>query len=216
MGILLLILVILGFGSALLTSQTNPASLPTLYHVHALIYLIWFLLFIFQARLINSNNRNLHKKLGYSSVVVVVVMLVTGIMMTSHSYDRGISPVPIVDIHQFLAFPLIDFLGLLIFFSLAFLTRHNALAHKHYMLLTSIVIMDPAIARLTASVGVPPAALLIHLGLVVLLMIHDRKANGKIHYATWFGLAWVILRVAFIFTIGATQIWADLMNTLFS
>lgn len=216
MGLLLLVLVFAGFGSVLLTKENSISSFPPLFHFHALSYIIWFGLFIFQAHLIGSNNRQLHKKLGYSSVVIVILMLVTGFLMASHSYQRGISPIPDITIQHFLAFPLIDLFGLLFFFSLAILNRHNAVFHKHAMLMTSIAVMDPAIARLALSFGFPPAALIMHIALVLIVLFHDRRLHNKVHFVTWLGFGWVILRIAFIFGVGATNGWANMMNSIFA
>jgi hypothetical protein len=215
MGLLLLALVLLGFCSAAFMRGTSPSDMPFIYHLHGLTFITWFVLFILQAYLIGSHNPSLHKKLGYSSLVVVGLMMVTAFMMSAHSYARGISPIPDISIQQFLAFPLIDLAGLLLFFSLGIINRHNALFHKHCMLVTCIAIMDPAIARLAVFIGIPPLALLIHLGLVGLVMLHDRRVNSKIHLITWMGLGWVIFRVVFIFTVGSTDFWANMMDKLF-
>jgi hypothetical protein len=115
-----------------------------------------------------------------------------------------------------MSFPLLDLSGLLVFYLLGVLNRSKAIIHKHCMLICSIAIMDPAIARLAMSLGVPPLTLLIHIGLVVLVMIYDKRSAGKIHFITWLGLAFVVFRVAFIFTIGATEAWVSLMNSIYS
>jgi len=215
MGLLLLALVIIGFGLAAFSRGTNPANLPVLLHVHGLTYIAWFGLYIFQTNLIGKNNRSFHRKLGYSSVVVVVCMLVTGFLMSAYSYERGVSPIPDMTVQQFLIFPLIDLLGLSLFYGLAVLNRHRPLVHKHCMLLACIAIMDPAIARLAAEFGFPPASLLMHIALVGLVIIHDRRTHGKVHLVTWLGLGWIFLRIVFILSIGATDSWHTMMDGLF-
>ena len=215
MGVLMLVLVFAGFGSASYVRGTSPLDSPALFHVHGLIYIAWYLLFIFQAHLIGSNNRALHQKLGYTSPVVIIAMLITGFMMTAGSYERGISPIPDTTVHQFLAFPLMDLVGILIFYSMGIAKRGDALFHKHCMLLTGIAIIDPGVARIAISLGLPPLALLLHIGLVVLVMVHDRRTAGKIHIVTWAGFAYVFLRIAAIFTMGATEGWANLMDSIF-
>ncbi|MDT0595430.1 hypothetical protein [Glaciecola petra] len=216
MGGLLLALVIVGFGTSMISQNRNLADFPVLFHIHALVYISWFSLFIFQAFLIGRPNHHLHKKLGYLSLLLVVSMLVTAFMMASHTFSNGVSPVPIMTLPQFLSLPILDGLGLFIFFTVAFLNRHNALAHKHSMLVACIVIMDPAIARLAMAIGIPPAALIIHLALIGLLITHDWRARSKVHLITWLGLAWLIFRVVFVFTMASSQMWADWMNKLFN
>lgn len=215
MGLLLLSLVIIGFGSVMIITGRTPDDFPIVFHLHGAAYIAWFLLFIVQAKLIGQSNYDLHKKLGYSSLAILAAMLVTGFLVAASSYARGTSPVPDTTIQNFLAFPMIDLMGLTIFYILGVLNRKNALFHKHAMLITSIAIMDPAIARIAISLGVMPLALLLHIGLIILVMLHDSKTQGRIHFITWMGLAYVVLRVVFIFTIGATEQWAALMDSMF-
>ena len=215
MGLLLLALVVLGFGSAAIERGSNPADLPLIYHLHGLSYLLWFSLFIFQSSLINNRNYALHKKLGYASPLVLGSMLVTGIVVATASYERGTSPVPGTSIQQFLAFPLADLLGLTVFYAMGVITRGKALFHKHCMLMACIAIMDPALARFSFSLGFAPLAILLHAGLVGLVIFHDRRTDGKVHPVTWMGLAFVILRIVFIFGLAATPVWASLMNHIF-
>ena len=216
MGLLLLGLVFLGFGSAMFTGGKSPFELPFVFHVHAFVYIAWFVLFILQTKLISQHNYSLHKNLGYSSVFIVLAMILTGLLMSASSFERGISPVPDTTIEQFMSFPLVDLSGLLIFYLLGVINRSNAIFHKHCMLVCSIAIMDPATARLAFSIGLPPLTLLIHIGLIVLVLIYDKRSAGKIHIITWLGLAFVILRLVFIFTVGGTEAWASLMNSVYA
>jgi hypothetical protein len=212
MGLLMLVLVLTGFASAAFVRGTSPLDLPLLFHLHGIVFIAWFLLFINQARLIGNKAYVQHKKLGYASLVVVAVMLVTGVLMAAGSYQRGWSPVPDSTIQQFLAFPLLDLSGFLLFFTLGVINRGNGIFHKHCMLIASIAMLDPALARLALSIGVMPLALLLHVGLVGTVMVHDRRTVGKIHVITWAGLAFVILRLAFFFTIATSGAWASLMD----
>lgn len=215
MGLLLLALVIAGFGSAAVMRGSNPAELPLIYHLHGLSYLLWFSLFILQANLIGKANYALHKKLGYASMLVFASMVVSAILVTTASYERGTSPVPGTSMQQFLAFPVQDILGLMFFYTMGVLTRGKALLHKHCMLMACIAIMDPALARMSFFLGFPPLTTLLHVGLVGLVIFHDRRTAGKVHPVTWMGLAFVILRVVFIFTVAATPGWESLMDRIF-
>ncbi len=216
MGLLLTSLVIAGFGLTMIKEGRSPTDLPFLFHLHAVTYLAWFLLFIFQVKLIGERNYNLHKKLGYGSILVVIAMLITGFLVASASYARGRSPIPDTTIQQFMSFPIFDLLALFIFYCLGVLNRSNARFHKHCLLIATIAIMDPGIARLSLSLGVPPLTIFLHVGLVVLVMIHDWQKSRSIHVITWLGLAYVILRIIFIFTVATTEGWASLVDSIFS
>jgi hypothetical protein len=115
-----------------------------------------------------------------------------------------------------MSLPLLDLVGLSIFYTLAVFNRSKAILHKHCMLIASIAIMDPGIARIALSLGVPPLAILFHIGLIALVMIHDKRIAGKINVITWLGLAFVVLRAVFIFTVASTEGWASLMDSIYS
>ena len=215
MGMLLVVLVIAGFGSIMFKEDRSPFDLPFLFHIHAAVYISWFLLFILQTKLISNHNYNLHKKLGYSSIALVIGMLVTSFLMSATSYSRGTSPIPDTTIQQFMSLPLLDLVGLIVFYTLGVFNRSKAILHKHCMLICSIAIMDPALARFTLSLGVPPLAVLFHIGLIALVMTYDKRNAGTINVITWLGLAFVVLRSVFFFTVAGTESWASLMDAIY-
>jgi len=215
MGVILLAIVISGFGSLALLRGLSPLELPLLFHLHAIIYLTWFGLFIYQASLIGSNNRALHMTLGKLSVAIVIIMLITAAVMAKGTYGRGISPIPNISIEQFMAFPVFDLAGLVVFYTLALANRSNAEFHKRAMLLTSIAILDPASSRIGFALSFPPTPLVVSLLLLGAIIWHDRKVLSRVHFITWFGLAWVFLRLGFVFGFGSTDLWSDMANNLF-
>lgn len=216
MGIVMLSLVLVGFGAAALVRGLNPTELPALFHIHALAYIGWFGLFIYQASLIGRSNRTLHITLGKLSLALVVTMLVTGWLMAKGSFARGVSPIPDISIQQFTAFPLFDLLGLAVFYSVALAKRSDAEFHKRAMLLALVAIMDPAMARIGMGIGFPPFPLIGSLLLIAAVMWHDRRVLHRVHLITWFGFAWVFLRLSFVFGLAATDEWAGIANVLFS
>lgn len=207
MGSIMLAIVLAGFGLAAIDRGQNPLELPLLFHLHAAAFLSWYALFIVQASLIRKDHRTLHIKLGTFSPVVVTVMMVTGILMVRHTLEQGVSPIPNIRIEQFVAFPTADLAGLGTFYTLALLRRSDGAFHKRAMLLTLIAIIDPAAARCGIALGFPPLPLLVSLGLIGALIWHDRKMLGRVHAITWFGLAWILLRPAFVFGFAATDFW---------
>jgi len=216
MGVSLLSLVITGFGIAALVRGQNPLELPLLFHLHGFIYLAWFALYMIQVSLINENNRALHMKLGKLSIVIVIGMLLTGWFMAKGSFERGLSPVPNTSIQQFMAFPFIDLLGLVVFYSLALAKRLDAEFHKRAMLLALVAIIDPAVARIGIGIGFPPFPLIASLLLIGAIIWHDRKVLKRVHLVTWFGFFWICMRPAFVFGFASTDFWGGIANTLFS
>jgi hypothetical protein len=214
-ALLLLGLVIIGFSMPVIFFDRSPFELPLLFHIHGITYLAWFSLLVYQAQLIGQRNYGRHRLTGYVGLLVYLAMLVTGFLMAGHVYDRGTSAIPDMSVYQFLAFPMMDLVGLLLFLGIGFLNRNRAIFHKHAMLIGSIAIMDPALARISFVLGFPPLALVLHLCLIALVIIHDRRQYNKVHLLTWLGLCYIIVRISFIFTVATTEHWAAFMTTIF-
>ncbi len=216
MSLLLLGLVILGFGANSFALGLSPLDMPWLFHIHGVTYLLWFILLVVQTRLIANSNRLLHKMLGLSSLVIIPMMVATAFMMSGVSYDRGISPIPDMQIQQFMALPMLDIVAIILFYAIAFLNRHTPLTHKHGMIVLSVVIMDPALTRLGIVLGFPPLGLILHLMLIGMVILHDRKTYQKIHWLSWFGLVYIIARPVFLMTVAGTEGWTNLIDGLFA
>lgn len=216
MGIILLIIVVAGFAVAAIARGSNPMELPLLFHVHGVIYLAWFVLFVVQVSLIGANNRVLHKNLGQFSGLLFLAMLISAWMMAQGTYSRGISPLAGVSIQQFMAFPMFDLIGLVLFYLLAIVNRSNSEFHKRAMLLVGLAILDPAVARIGIVIGFPPFPLVASFMVIGAVMWHDRKVLNSIHTVTWLAFAWIFARLIFVFGIATTTLWANVAHTLFS
>jgi hypothetical protein len=215
MGLVLLGLVISGFGIAAILRGQSPFELSLIFHLHAIVYLCWFALFIIQVSLITSN-KALHIRLGKLSLVIVTLMLVTGWLMAKGSFVRGVSPIPGMSIQQFMAFPFFDLLGLVVFYGLGLARRFDADFHKRAMLLSLIAIIDPAVARIGINIGFAPFPLVASLLLVGAVIWHDRTTSNRVHMITWFGFSWVFIRVGFVFGVASSNSWANVANALFA
>ena len=216
MGLLTLCLVLAGFGASALRHGKSPTDLPLLFHVHATIYVGWYLFYLIQVSLIDNKMRKIHKALGYTSVFLVLAMLVTGVLMMSDAWERSATPGPQVSTAHLMALVTTDLVALSAFYTIGVLYRHKPLTHKHAILMTGIVISPPGLARLALVIECPPAFLLLYFGLIGLLMLHDRKATGKIHPIAWAGVVYMVLRITFVTTVSNTESWNSLMHQLFS
>lgn len=216
LGLLTLCLVLAGFGGSALRHGKSPADLPLLFHVHATIYVGWYLFYLYQVSLISNKKRQMHKALGYTSVVLVLAMLFTGVLMMSDAWERGATPGPQISTAHLMALATTDLVALSVFYTIGVLYRHKPLMHKHAILMTGIAISPPGLARLALVIDFPPAFLLFYFGLIGLLMRHDRRATGKIHPIAWAGVVYMVLRIIFVATVSDTESWGSLMHQLFS
>ena len=188
-------------------SFDTPALSPVL-HAHGLVMSLWFLLFIAQARLVAAGRTDLHRKLGVAGVLVAVLVVVLGTVVAIDGARGGLSPglPPLV----FLAIPL----GMLVVFAAlvgaAIALRRRSDWHKRLMLLATLGLLTPALARLAVDVlGLksPPLFFALNDGIVIAWVAWDTVRNRRLHpaflWGTLFFLASQPLRIA----IAHTEAW---------
>jgi hypothetical protein len=215
MGWIFLAMVIAGFGVVQITmpEMTRPMR-PTLL-LHTVLFACWFVLFIVQSRLISARNVALHRRIGQASVVLALSMVVTGWVVIREAYMRPGWSIAGMSAPASAMFPISDMIFFPLAYALAILNRRRGPAHKRFMLFAGLVMLDPALARLVAGLGlVPPAIMAIELALVTAVIIHDRKTLGRVHGATWFGVAMILGTYVLAFGIAPSAAWAGLVTSL--
>jgi len=164
--------------------------LSPLLHAHGLIFTSWVLLFVVQTALIAGRRTPLHRRLGIVGGVVAVAMLIVGTMAAIDSGRRGFTPPGGPPPLTFLIIPLGDLLVFSVLVGAALYLRRQSQAHKRLMLLATLALLTPAIARFPgiAAAG-PPAFWGLTDLFVVACFVYDRMTRGRIHPAfKWGGL----------------------------
>ena len=202
---------------------------PAILHVHGILFFGWMLLFIAQARLASTSIRSHHAlglvgiSLATAMVAASLVVIVGGLSESSASGTadtaRALSIVPVVAISTFC-----------VFFVLAIANRRRPEIHKRCMVMATITLLPPAVARVLfvlfapAGSGARPSfaapvtdlgvalritmapALLIDL-LVLVPIAYDWRSRGRPHpiYLVG-GICLVLLHIARPF-IAETAAW---------
>ena len=167
---------------------SGQAVLSPLLHVHGLVFTSWILLFLVQARLVAARRIGLHRRLGYGAVALAAAMVVVGFLAAVDAARRGATPPggppPLV----FLAIPMADLAIFSLLVGAGIWFRRRADAHKRLMLVSTISILTPAIARLPGVLGFGPLAFFALTDLfVVACLVYDRVTRGRVHPAFWWG-----------------------------
>ena len=173
---------------------TGSASAPAIVHLHGLLFSAWTIFFIVQTTLVSQGRVEHHRTLGLLGIALATAMLFVGIAAQIHSirigieaglenHNRAFSIVPVTIILTFAA---------LVAAAIANIKRPEI--HRRLMLVATISILPPAIARLIAlGVGVPiapghPPPLVFSLApstasdlLIVIAMIYDWRTRGSPH-----------------------------------
>lgn len=210
MGLLLIAIVVGGFLPPAFSMAGGPLSMPSLYHLHGLVFLSWFILFCLQARLVQGQNLTLHRKLGKSSLALAIAMLCLGYLMIRAAYANPEFSIGGNGPAESTMYPVTDMVNFSIAFVLGYRNRTNSTAHKRLMLLAGILILDPAMARLIATLGAPfPLIPVVELSLFALLIGYDCLKLKKPHWTSLLGLALFFLAMAAKLVLAKHSTWLE-------
>ncbi len=182
-------------------------ALTPLIHVHAALFTGWIALLIAQTRLVAARRVDLHRRLGLLGAALAALMMLSGTLTALHGALRGVAPGG-GDPLRFLVMPLFSLLLFAALFVAALRARATPQTHKRLMLLATIALLPPALARyviLYLGFG-PPVVLALSVLFVVPLVVWDLRTLGRLHPATLWGGLLVVgsmpLRLAIGFTAG--------------
>jgi hypothetical protein len=224
-GVLTLVMAVVVFGGFARTYYLRPlVSAPALagqlpitrlIHIHALFFSGWMVLLVVQARLVAARKIALHRRLGLASVGLAVLMVCVGTVTALQAVGRGVSP-PGLDARRFLVVPLFALLVFAVLFAAAIVERRNPQAHKRLMLLATVGLLPPALARwLIFYLGLgAPAVLGATTLFLVPLVVWDLRTLGRLHPATLWGGLFVVLSVPIRLAIAFTPAWLGVADRL--
>ncbi len=197
MAIAMLLTVLVGFAPTFyLRSAFGAAPSTPLVQVHGILFSTWMLLFLFQTVLVAQGKTAVHRRLGIGGAMLAVALLVVGVMTAIASAKRGHAP-PGEDPLRFLAIPLATILVFAATICAAIYFRRRSDFHKRLMLIATIGILTPAIARMLMQLGLgasaPPLALLLTDLFLVPCLIFERLRYGNIHPAYVWGAGMLLV-----------------------
>lgn len=216
MGILAALVVFAGFARTYyLKELTGTPPLTSLVHMHGLVMTVWFLLFFVQSTLVARRQVALHRRLGLAGGILAALMIVVGLAtgIEAARLGRTPGPPPLV----FLAIPMFDILVFGVLVGTAFYYRSKRQIHSRLMLLASLAILTPAIARIPflASTG-----LLGFFGITDVIILScvafDTIKNRRLHPAFAWGTAFVVVSQVGRFAIAGTDAWIRFATWLVS
>lgn len=206
------LVVFVGFSPTFyLRNLFGTPQLSALKIVHGTVFSAWVVLFLVQTWLVATNRRGAHRALGALGAILLVAMCVVGYQLAVESGRSGFTPDPAkVSALSFMAVPLFDLGVFALLVSAALLLRGRTDWHKRLMLLATLSLLPPAVARM--ALQFPPLPVLpISFGCTALVIIAamglDRAMLRRLHPATlWAGLL-VILSLPGRLLIASTQAW---------
>ena len=211
--LVLLAVVLVGFSPSfyLRAGFHHVTRLPTLLYVHGVVLTVWFLLTVVQGWLIRAQTLRLHRRLGYAAAGFAAIVIVFGTLANLRLISEIDSPADgenIVVWGNF--FTLVMFAA---FVSLAVRFRKRPDAHKRLMLLASMSIVGPALARFPRwpifAGGLEAGRIYAIAGLLImfaLLLTYDMFTRKRPHPASWVGMVLILTSLGGAVFLGVTGI----------
>jgi hypothetical protein len=210
-SILLATIVFAGFArSFFLNSYFLKLQLRPLFIAHGIVFSTWIGLIIVQTFLISAKQVRIHRKLGYASIAIVVAMIVFGFVMAVDAARRGFTPTPEVPPLRFFAISFFDLINFTILITCAFLYRNKAEIHKRLILVSTVVILTPATARIVflfSDNGVLFKAYGIDLAVLLICVLYDLYTRRKVHPAYLYAGGLFLVSIPARIIISGTDAW---------
>lgn len=195
-----------------LKSWFERPPLTTIVHIHAALFSAWLVILLLQSVLIRTRRPGWHARLGVVALSVVALMVVTGFMVVLGKAR----PTPASQ--SFIFTPLLSLVLFPLFVGLAIRYRRDAATHKRLMWLGTLLFMGAPMLRLMSFLDIPAGAyghhLTCYLLLLVPLMAYDLVKFRRLHPATVWGSAILLLRHPLHDWIAFTPEWRRLASSL--
>ena len=192
----------------------------TALHVHGVTGLAWLVLFLTQAMLIRGRHYNAHKLLGLTSIVLAIILFLSGVLVSLELYWRtradGFAPA-----NPILLVNLSDMVFFASFYVLAIANRKTPALHRPLMLLAALSLMNAAIFRVISYVigaGAAPvigshAVMILLYGLALTAL---KKKLGSLPRLVWLLSIAVVVMTAIRIPVGFSPIWTPAADWLFA
>ena len=206
--------VIVGFGPTYYFAGVFRAPLPApIIHVHGALFSCWMLLLVTQTLLVSARRVDIHRKLGMAGMMLACAMVVVGVMAATNALMRA-PKVPGRDAQAFYIVPLTDMLNFAVLMAFAYRERRDSTAHKRLILLATTALMVAAIARWPIAILHFQAwrASVASDVFLLLLVLYDLWALHKLHRATLWGGALLIVVQQMRFPVSQTTAWHHFAN----
>ena len=217
MSIVLLLFVLSGFAPTLyLRAFFDVPPIPGYLYLHGVILTGWFVWLVVQTSLVQTARTATHRRVGIAGVVWATAVVGGGLLATFNvvahvvadgadlAADTSLVPelgVAGVTIEAFLSnvvwLNIASVCAFALLVAAAALLRGRPQAHKRLMLIASIAILGPALARVSRWPPFggedSPFIPVVLLALLAALVVHDLLTTKRVHPATLIGGALTIL-----------------------
>ncbi len=171
--------VFVGFSrSYYLKGLYGTPALPTLFHVHGLLFTGWMVFLVVQTGLVASRRTNLHRRMGVAGGVLAAAMTVAAMAMTMDLARRSADGCQQISgsrsqscrSSRSFVFPVLV--------GIALLYRRQPEVHKRLMLIATLELVTAGVARIPGAGSMPLFFVLTDVGLAAILL-YDIVTRGR-------------------------------------
>lgn len=203
--------IVFGFAQFALRGFVPYAQVPAIFHLHGMAMLAWLLLLCTQSVLAGRGvGLEIHRRLGWASVVMVPLIMVLASLTCLTALRVGIYP-PFFTPAYFLALVHVGVVVFAVMAASAIARRREADWHKRLMIGSAILIMDPALGRVLPMPLIVPwgewLAMVVQLGVALLIVRHDRRVLGRVHPATVAAMLAIVFAHVLVELLAVTPWW---------
>lgn len=197
-----------------LKTAFGTPPLSALLHAHAALMTAWVLLFFAQTRLIATGRTDLHRRVGVFGAALIAAIAIVGVAAAIESARLGLTFGDMPP-HVFLVLPLGTVVVFVAIAGAAILYRRRSDFHKRLMLLATLSILTPAIARIPLlRAGGPPVFIGLTDAIVLAFVVWDTVRNRRLHPAFGWGTAFLIASQPLRIALGHSAAWGSFANWL--
>jgi hypothetical protein len=209
----ILFLVLAGFTRTLYARPLfRVAPIPPYLYVHGIVLTTWFVWAFVQSLLISAGQIKNHRRSGTVAACFAVAVFAAALMASFGSVSRKHmdlnAPASImgsgltgITIGQFMSSVvwgnIVNAVSFAIFVACAVIYRRRPLIHKRLMVLASISILEPALARISHWRGMGgeqgPFIPVVIWSLIAAVAIHDIVTRKRVETVTAIAIAWLLI-----------------------
>lgn len=216
-AVVLALIILFGFAQFEMRGFVDIRAAPAFLHLHGAIMVSWLALTVAQNLIIQKPNVQLHRTVGWVGSGLAAAVVVMGAYTGRQAIIRHMAP-PFFTTPQFLALTQVEAIAFGLLVILAILKRRETQAHRRFMLISTIQIVEPAFGRILPMplLGGWGEWMILGIQLVMLgvLARHDRKVLGAVNRATVTGGAIVVGSHVMITALSSIPAFAAYANAL--
>jgi hypothetical protein len=184
-------------------------------HVHAVVYVLWLLLFVLQVVFAASGRIALHMRVGRWLMAYGLVLIGAGLMVASEGFAARLATGDVFGAQRWLFGILRELAFFAPFLVAGWIYRHQPEIHKRLMIVATLILVVPAVGRMT-FLGTPPPLwkyMVVWPLPVYMAMIHDFRTQKLVHPVYVIALV-AMLAMRLVLPFGSSPTWQTIASRI--